>query len=86
MSEATLPPENMETSSANKPPEADTSINTEGGDGLSTNIEQEQNAIVETMDTDNSCGLRQRRLAFYDHRQNTLTGTVFTAVHLPSLI
>lgn len=53
------------TASSNKPPEqASTSQTAE---------EQEQNAIIETMDADDSV-LRQRRIVFYDNRRDTLVG------------
>lgn len=50
-----------------KPPEAGSSINA---------TTEEQNAIIETMDAaaDTENVLRQRRVAFYDHRHDTLVG------------
>lgn len=57
----------------NKPPEAGTSISGQANTSV-TAEEQEQSAIVQTMDADTSNVLRQRRIAFYDHRHDTLIG------------
>lgn len=63
----------MEPIASNKPPGASTSVEQQNPDETDNSVDDEQNAIVETMDTDN-CVLRQRRLAFYDNRRDTLIG------------
>lgn len=57
----------------NKPPEAGTSISGQTHTNV-TPEEQELSAIVQTMDANTSNVLRQRRIAFYDHRHDTLIG------------
>lgn len=71
----TLHSESMEPIASNKPPEASTSVE-QNTNETENSVDDEQNAIVETMDRDN-CVLRQRRLAFYDNRRDTLIGMFY---------
>lgn len=56
-----------------KPPEPGSSV--DAPPAAASIEEQEQNAIVQTMDADSSSVLRQRRIAFYEYRHDTLIGT-----------
>lgn len=73
-------------SEENKPPAAGTSAR----DMTDTNregpsAEEEQSAIVESMDSD-ACVLRRRRLEFFQSRQETMIGNVYIYISIRSVV
>lgn len=75
-STSTTPQEDLESTSVEPSQQSkpETSTSTDGHNENNASVsaeEQEQSAILETMDAD-SCVLRQRRIAFYDNRRDTL--------------
>lgn len=75
--EVTASEDSMETqvTADEKPPEAGTSVAE-----VSANPEdEEKQAIVNSMDSDETCVLRKRRTAFYNDRKATIIGEYILA-------
>lgn len=80
-------------SEENKPPAAGTSVNPDSHSARDMtdrnregpSAEEEQSAIVESMDSD-ACVLRRRRLEFFQSRQETMIGNVYIYVNIRSVV